>query len=204
MHHNYFILFQFLFFCPRLQRPNELEKFGQNTANNVALAIAKMCTYCYLATLFCTLFSPCLCPSKLLPLLNSISKWDWTHVKMSLQIFSASHSWSQFQFLLCNSDFFFWSLKPVHTKNRKWDKKNSFWIAETGPIWFSLSTFQAQCKAKGNNCLKVFPGNAKMKLTFRSNFIFSLLLCCTEWGLLLTWQNKAKIRHIFNRGFLIY
>ena len=89
-------------------------------------------------------------------------------------------------------------------KTEKWDKKNSFWIAETGPIWFSLSTFQAQCKAKGNNCLKVFPGNAKMKLTFRSNFIFSLLLCCTEWGLLLTWQNKAKIRQIFNKGYLIY
>ena len=119
MHHNYFILFQFWFFCHRLQRPNESEIFGQNTANNVALAIAKKCTYCYLATLFCTLFSPCLCPSKLLPLLNSISKWDWTHVKMSLQIFSASHSWSQFQFLLCNSDFFFWSLKPVHTKKQK-------------------------------------------------------------------------------------
>ena len=91
---------------------------------------------------FCPLFSTCFCPSYLLPLLNSISKWDWTHVKLSLQIFSASHSWSQFQFLLCNSDFFFWSLKPVHTKNsEKW--KNSVWIAETGPIWFSLSTFQA-------------------------------------------------------------
>ena len=125
------------------------------SGNCVMRGLGVHSTYCYLSTLFAHFFH------RAFVLRNCCHYWIRFQNEIELMLkcrFKSSPllilevSSSSFCAILT---FFSDHWNQCTQKTEKWNKKNSVWIAETGPIWFSLSTFQAQSKAKGNNCLKV-------------------------------------------------